>query len=699
MVDDLLPGGDLRRAPAAHRRARARATRCTRRRSSGRSSTRACFGRPKPRGGRSPGASRRSSFRARSRGSSRRDSTRSRRREVDPSGRRRGRAGSSGRARSRASPAAISRRSRETLGRLRVKELVVPQEPSSFSGEAEFAFRHNLIRDGAYDSLPEVAPRRETRGSGSLGGRARRRPSRRDRRAGRDPLRRGAPLPGRTRRDRSAHTPVSNWTATDGRGRRAIERARSGSSRRRSAGIERRSGWRNRPASRSRAGRGRAGPRARVLGDRADRWSWRRRAGRRSSCSRRSGTSRVRAGPKRGWRGPCSRPAGTRRSSSIRSVGSSGWKRSATTRSWPTHCTRPRLVLLAPRQARRCRTAASAQHAGRRASRCGRSIARRRCTPSRSSCSTGDGSRRGLSMLLESFRLAKETGNFGLLLRAYNNVPASISEYASDYARAEEIVREGIEISSRAGARQNLGWLLGTLGDALFDMGRLPEAEVVQLEALEHATAVRDGPLTGMRSIYLGRIRLLRGDLDEAVALLATAEDLFHENPEPQTEALLELFGGQLAEARGDDATALDRYERVRKIGERSRRSVGRPGVVRAHAVAAANGAGGRRRGRRGSSSRARCRRPPSRSRARCGDWPTEDPAEAVVAAPRRGGPVRSAGQEGRARSNPARSGTRATADRARIHGRRSSARASCSSSVTRGGTSPRPMSCSRTLP
>ena len=45
---------------------------------------------------------------------------------------------------------------RDALGRLRVKELVVPHEPSSFSDEYEFSFRHNLLRDGAYDSLPKA---------------------------------------------------------------------------------------------------------------------------------------------------------------------------------------------------------------------------------------------------------------------------------------------------------------------------------------------------------------------------------------------------------------------------------------------------------------------------------------------------------------------------------------------------------------
>ena len=44
---------------------------------------------------------------------------------------------------------------RDALGRLRIKELVLPNDPSSFSGEAEFVFRHGLIRDGAYESLPK----------------------------------------------------------------------------------------------------------------------------------------------------------------------------------------------------------------------------------------------------------------------------------------------------------------------------------------------------------------------------------------------------------------------------------------------------------------------------------------------------------------------------------------------------------------
>ncbi len=44
---------------------------------------------------------------------------------------------------------------RKQLGRLRIKELITPREPSSFSDEHEFGFHHALIRDVAYDSLPK----------------------------------------------------------------------------------------------------------------------------------------------------------------------------------------------------------------------------------------------------------------------------------------------------------------------------------------------------------------------------------------------------------------------------------------------------------------------------------------------------------------------------------------------------------------
>ena len=53
-----------------------------------------------------------------------------------------------------------------TVGRLRslrVKELVVPREPSTLSDSQEYAFRHVLIRDVAYDSIPKLERARKHR--------------------------------------------------------------------------------------------------------------------------------------------------------------------------------------------------------------------------------------------------------------------------------------------------------------------------------------------------------------------------------------------------------------------------------------------------------------------------------------------------------------------------------------------------------
>ena len=63
---------------------------------------------------------------------------------------------------------------RELIRRLRIKDLVVQRSPSSLAEAAEYGFRHALIRDVAYDSLPKrdpSAPPRHRRLGGSGAGR------------------------------------------------------------------------------------------------------------------------------------------------------------------------------------------------------------------------------------------------------------------------------------------------------------------------------------------------------------------------------------------------------------------------------------------------------------------------------------------------------------------------------------------------
>ena len=155
MVDDLLPGAITDGAPPAHRRAERGQSplhggdrpHADRRRGAARDRGLEVGGRQTRRRGRAaaldPGPHR---------GPARRPA---RRREGASCRTRPWSGGSSGPGRCRELTGRDLAEVRDALGRLRVKELVVPQEPSSFSGEDEFAFRHNLIRDGAYDSLPK----------------------------------------------------------------------------------------------------------------------------------------------------------------------------------------------------------------------------------------------------------------------------------------------------------------------------------------------------------------------------------------------------------------------------------------------------------------------------------------------------------------------------------------------------------------
>ena len=77
-------------------------------------------------------------------------------------------------ARSGVDRGAVSRR----VGRLRVKELVLRTSRRVFSDELEFAFRHVLIRDGAYDSLPKALRAEKHAERGPVGGGTYRRPGR-----------------------------------------------------------------------------------------------------------------------------------------------------------------------------------------------------------------------------------------------------------------------------------------------------------------------------------------------------------------------------------------------------------------------------------------------------------------------------------------------------------------------------------------
>ncbi|MGH2590104.1 MAG: tetratricopeptide repeat protein, partial [Actinomycetota bacterium] len=164
-----------------------------------------------------------------------------------------------------------------------------------------------------------------------------------------------------------------------------------------------------------------------------------------------------------------------------------------------------------------------------------------------------------LETIEEAFRLAKEVGDVINLVRCYNNLTSLVSDLASDNRRAEEVVREGLELVQRVGARQNEGWLTGTLGDVLARLGRLQEAEECQRRAIEGALSVGDEPLRGMRLTALAGVLLLRGRLDEAEAAHRESLPILEANPEPQSQLFIPWTEGFLALLRGANEEAAER--------------------------------------------------------------------------------------------------------------------------------------------
>ena len=418
---------------------------------------------------------------------------------------------------------------REPLGRLRVKEIVVPREPPMFSGELEFAFRHVLIRDVAYESLPKAL--------------------------------------------RSAkHAEVASW-AEDRAGDRSEEIAELlathyleslryleelGETNGNRAALQREAfRWAKSAAERT--------LRLRLAGESA-RWY--------RSALDLAGRLGVGAGEM----------AGLWQAYAEACFGVEPW--AETTRAWE-HSLRLALEAGDPAGAGRAEAAllgmafnagddeAVLAHAERALSyleplgdsvdladalhwlgwfhwrrgqldeaegplRRSEEMARRVGGRGIVEVQRG-GPREGLDMIEEAFRIAKDTGDLWLLLRNYNNLPATMHSVAPDPEREEAILREGLELARKAGARDSQAWILGTLSELLTERGELEEAERLGRKALQLARGIGNQVVVGMRLGSLAVVQVFRGEDAEAEQSFQESTDIEAANPEPQARAPLYL--------------------------------------------------------------------------------------------------------------------------------------------------------------
>jgi class 3 adenylate cyclase/tetratricopeptide (TPR) repeat protein len=443
---------------------------------------------------------------------------------------------------------------RDALGRLRVKELLVPHDPSSFRDEQEFAFRHGLIRDGAYDSLPKAL-----------------------------------------RADK--HLAVARWAA-ERAGDRAEEIAELTATHEVEALRyldelgERRPEIEGKALEHTWAAARRTG----ALKLAAESTRWFREAERLADRlaippADRAPLAREHAAATMGPDSSAENERVARRAIEIFAATDDrdgvGWASA-------------RLVIALMQQSRHD----EAEQAGRTAietleplgdsadladalhrlgwflwrrgrdpeaepllrraidiaARVDAKLARAEATQTLAVCQLSFGTFAEARQLMEeAFILAKEAGETTNLMRAYNNL-AVVRGASPGPAAAAQVLREGLELALRSGSIQNAGWISGSLGDMVLVLGRLEESEQLQRQAVDLGRRGADEPLTGQRLGALAQAVLFRGRVEEALELRNQSEPILTANPEPQAAHFLPMIDGFFALARHDRAAAAEKF-------------------------------------------------------------------------------------------------------------------------------------------
>ncbi|MDQ3946258.1 MAG: AAA family ATPase [Actinomycetota bacterium] len=168
---------------------------------------------------------------------------------------------------------------------------------------------------------------------------------------------------------------------------------------------------------------------------------------------------------------------------------------------------------------------------------------------------TGRG-QESVALFEDALALARRAGDLPLLLRVLTHICGVIQEFIGDYRRCEGYAREGLELARRAGNVGNVGWTAQMLSDLLVDMGRIDEAESAVQEALAASRTVGDTLVTGYALQRIAYLRAIRAQPDGAQEALDEARSVAGDHTEPWLLGWDPLIAGHIAQGRGDDAGA-----------------------------------------------------------------------------------------------------------------------------------------------
>jgi len=138
-----------------------------------------------------------------------------------------------------------------------------------------------------------------------------------------------------------------------------------------------------------------------------------------------------------------------------------------------------------------------------------------------------------IHLLEESYRQALESGDGALLLRCYINLPAVRQARGDDVEPLVVMVDEGLQLARRSAASHTIVWLAGNQGEFMLDLGRLDEALAYLDESVVHAQMISSPHLAPKLSAR-ARLHLMRDDAESAQHDLDEATQL-GPSVEPQT--------------------------------------------------------------------------------------------------------------------------------------------------------------------
>jgi class 3 adenylate cyclase/tetratricopeptide (TPR) repeat protein len=174
----------------------------------------------------------------------------------------------------------------------------------------------------------------------------------------------------------------------------------------------------------------------------------------------------------------------------------------------------------------------------------------------------------GVALVEDGYRIGGEAGDLELSLRAHNTIASILMDFAPDYERGWAILWEGIELSQRSGRRDHEGWLWHNVGNYAYDQGKLHEIELAAQIGREIGQTLSYAHIILGAQYYEALLAYLRGNLDEAERILKAQSESVFARHEVQAVPYRYTLMGEIAVARGRPEEAVQIYrEGLERLG------------------------------------------------------------------------------------------------------------------------------------